>query len=170
MKKKKFIRKICLLGDGGVGKTSLVRRFVYDFFSDEYITSFGTKVTKKVLDLGEVELTLMIWDILGQKTHRTLHHAYYKGANGALLVCDLTREETIRNLVEWRDDFFRVVGSVPVLAIANKNDLENQVSDVTLAEIANVLGQGFVKTSAKTGEGVQEAFIRLGKALMEGES
>lgn len=168
MEKRKFIRKICLLGDGGVGKTSLVRRFVYDFFSDEYLTSFGTKVTKKVLDLGEIELTLMIWDILGQKTHKALHHAYYKGANGALLVCDLTREETIKNLIGWRDDFVAVVGSVPVLPIANKNDLESKVSEATLAQIADMLGQGFVKTSAKTGEGVQEAFIRLGKALMEG--
>jgi len=130
--------------------------------------SFGTKVTKKVLDLGQIELTLMIWDILGQKTHKTLHHAYYKGANGALLVCDLTREETIRNLIGWRDDFLAVVGSVPVLPIANKNDLEGKVSDAILAEIGDRLGQGFVKTSAKTGEGVQEAFIRLGKALMEG--
>lgn len=168
MEKRKFIRKICLLGDGGVGKTSLARRFVFDFFSDEYLTSFGTKVTKKVLDLGQIELTLMIWDILGQKTHKTLHHAYYKGANGALLVCDLTREETIRNLIGWRDDFLAVVGSVPVLPIANKNDLEGKVSDAILAEIGDRLGQGFVKTSAKTGEGVQEAFIRLGKALMEG--
>ncbi|MEM2943487.1 MAG: Rab family GTPase [Methanomassiliicoccales archaeon] len=165
--KRKFIRKICLLGDGGVGKTSLVRRFVYDFFGDEYLTSFGTKVTKKVIDFDEAELTLMIWDILGQKTHQALHHAYYKGANGALLVCDLTREETVKNLVGWRNDFIEVVGDVPILPIANKSDLECKVKESLLREIESIIGHKFVRTSAKTGEGVQNAFSKLGRAMLE---
>ncbi len=167
MEKRRFIRKICLLGEGGVGKTSLVRRYVHDFFSDEYLVSFGTKVTKKVLDLEDVELTLMIWDILGQKAHKSLHHAYYKGANGALLVCDVTREETVRSILEWKDDFVSIAGSVPVIALANKNDLEPKIPREVLAVVSDSLGGDLVMTSAKTGEGVQEAFLRLSRLMME---
>jgi len=167
MEKRKFIKKVCLLGDGAVGKTSLIRRYVYDFFGDEYLMSFGTKVTKKVLDLDEVVLTLMIWDVLGQKTHKSLHEAYYKGANGALLVCDLTREDTVRHLIEWKNDFYHTVGQVPIVPIANKSDLEWKVSPSVLDEVSKELGRGFVPTSAKTGEGVESVFLQLGTAVME---
>jgi len=166
MTKRKFIRKICLLGDGGVGKTSLVRRCVLDMFSDEYIKTFGTKVSKKVIDLGEVELTLMIWDVLGQKAS-TLHEAYYKGAYGALLVCDLTREETVRSLERWRDDLFQVIGEKPLVLVANKSDLERVVKEDVLAEVAGSFGVDFTITSAKSGDGVDEAFLELGRKIME---
>ena len=166
MAKRKFIRKICLLGDGGVGKTSLVRRYVLDKFSDEYIKTFGTKVSKKVLDLGEVELTLMIWDVLGQKAS-TLHEAYYKGAYGALLVCDLTREETVLSLERWRDDLYQVIGEKPLILVANKNDLEQVVTRDVLAEVSESLGEDFTITSAKSGDGVDDAFHELGRKIME---
>jgi small GTP-binding protein len=167
MEKHRFIKKVCLLGDGAVGKTSLMRRYVYDFFGDEYLMSFGTKVTKKVLDLDEVELTLMIWDVLGQKTHKSLHEAYYKGAKGALLVCDLTREDTVRHLIEWKNDFYHAVGQTPIVPIANKCDLEWKVSPSDLDEVSKALGKGFMPTSAKTGEGVESVFLQLGTAMME---
>ncbi len=167
MEKHKFIKKVCLLGDGAVGKTSLIRRYVFDFFGDEYLMSFGTKVSKRVLDLGNVELTLMIWDVLGQKTHKSLHEAYYKGANGALLVCDLTREETIRNLISWRDDFHHAVGQMPIVPIGNKSDLENRANDALISDVSKSLGSEFSMTSAKTGEGVPGAFLRMGRMMME---
>ena len=167
MEKRKFIRKVCLLGDGGVGKTSLVRRYVEDAFSDEYIISFGTKVSKKVIDLGEVELTLMIWDILGQKSDDALHAAYYRGANGALLVGDLTRPETMGHLVKWRDDFLRVSPDAKVVAVANKSDLQGGMQANELQELTLTIGTGFYRTSAKTGEGVEALFLALGKSIME---
>jgi len=163
---KRIIRKICLLGDGGVGKTSLVRRYVYDLFSDEYIRSFGTKVSKKVLELGNVSLTLMIWDVLGQKLTPSLHEAYYKGANGAMLVCDLSREETVRSLLRWRDDLFRVVGERPLVLVGNKSDLERTVPNGLLDEISAEFGQEIMLTSAKTGEGVEGAFQELGRRML----
>ncbi len=165
-----IIRKICLLGDGSVGKTSLVRRYVYDVFSDEYIKTFGTKVTKNVLDIEDVRLTLMIWDILGQNVNESLHKAYYKGASGALLVGDLTREETFSSLVRWRDRLFDVTGEKPLILVANKDDLKREVEEETIDRVSNTLDEDFIFTSAKTGEGVSSTFKNLGEKLLEIEA
>ncbi len=167
MERKRIIRKVCLLGDGGVGKTSLVRRFVEDLFSDKYIVSFGTKVSKKVLLLDEVELTLMIWDVLGQKSDDSLHAAYYKGANGALLVGDLTRPETLDHLVKWREDFLKVEKDAITIIVGNKADLEMAVAPADLAALSKNLDSPLQRTSAKTGEGVERAFEQLGRRLLE---
>jgi small GTP-binding protein len=120
------MRKICLLGDGAVGKTSLIRRYVHDIFNDEYIMTIGTKVSKKNMDLDGKELTLMIWDILGQKEHTNLHSAYYKGAAGAIVVCDFTNKNSMEHLTKWIDDFRAVAGNVPVVIAVNKQDIENK--------------------------------------------
>lgn len=167
MEKRKFIRKVCLLGDGGVGKTSLVRRYVEDVFGDSYIISFGTKVSKKVIDVGKIELTLMIWDILGQKGDDALHAAYYRGANGALLVGDLTRPETVGHLVKWKEDFLKVCPGSVIVAASNKADLESIMQTRDLQEITSALGMELQRTSAKTGEGVEELFMALGRGIME---
>jgi len=167
MEKKRVIRKVCLLGDGGVGKTSLISRYVLNCFSDEYIVSFGTKVSKKVIDYEDVQLTLMIWDILGQNVNRSLHAAYYSGANGALLVCDSTRPETLDHLPGWAEDFRAVVGDKPVLLLANKSDLECHLPAEGRKAVRDRLGQGLRSTSARTGEGVQQAFEDLGRLVLE---
>src|SRR2546421_2922098 len=98
-------RKILRLGDGEVGKTSVVRRFVVDKFSDDYITTIGTKVTKKDLRIESParspDLTFMIWDVLGQKGHRGIQDSSFQGAKGALLVYDVTRPETADSLQDY---------------------------------------------------------------------
>jgi small GTP-binding protein len=166
MDKKKIIRKVCLLGDGGVGKTSLIGRYVLDCFRDEYIMSFGTKVSKKVIEYDDVQLTLMIWDVLGQKSQKTLHAAYYNGANGALLVCDNTREETLLHLPQWKKDLEDVTGPVPVVPIVNKSDLESRLKPQSVQEARTLMGRDLLFTSAKTGNGVQDAFESLGRLVM----
>jgi small GTP-binding protein len=163
MQQRKFIKKVSLLGEGAVGKTSLVRRYVLDVFSDDYLQTFGAKVTKKVTDVNDIELTMMIWDILGQKSQVSLHSTYYSGSNGALVVFDVTRPETLEKIPEWIKDLKDTVGNVPIIPIGNKKDLPMAVSAEMMAEIERLTGNKIIFTSAKTGEGVQEAFDALAK-------
>jgi small GTP-binding protein len=164
----KYILKICLLGDGAVGKTSLVRRFVFDMFDDKYLMSFGTKVSKKTVAFDSTQTDLMIWDILGQRTHSTLHSAYYRGAAGALTVCDCTRQETVDSLSSWVDGFVSVVGNMPIIVLANKCDLEKSISMSELRSFCDSIGSPLLETSAKTGSNVEEAFAKIARSMVEG--
>ncbi len=163
----KYIVKLCLLGDGAVGKTSLVRRFVFDVFDDKYLMSFGTKVVKKEVRVEGAELDMMIWDILGQRTQDKLHAAYYRGATGALAVCDFTRPETMKNLKSWLGNFRSIVGTKPILILGNKSDLEKKFTLAQLEEFGTSVGCEVMETSAKTGLNVENAFNQLGKKLAE---
>lgn len=168
MEKRKYIKKVALLGDGGVGKTSLVRRYVLDVFSDDYIQTFGAKVTKKVLQVESFELTMMIWDILGQKSNSSLHSTYYSGSNGAILVFDLTRPDSLESVPRWHDDLVKVTGKIPLVLVANKADLHKEVAQERMDQVTSQLGIDIHFTSAKVGTGVDEAFWQLASKMMEG--
>jgi small GTP-binding protein len=173
METKQLKRKVLLLGDGAVGKTSLIRKFVTDKFDDKYITTIGTKVTKKDLRIKEpkreVLLTLLIWDILGQKGYKSVQASSYKGGEGVLLVCDLTRRETLGSLKEyWIPELQKVVGDVPFVFVGNKSDLvdERQITEEELKAMADEFGSPAYLSSAKTGENVEEMFKRLGEVVI----
>jgi small GTP-binding protein len=166
-------RKILLLGDGAVGKTSLIRRFVVDRFSDDYITTIGTKVTKKDLRIDypdrAVDMTFMIWDVLGQKGYKNIQESAFVGAKGALLVYDVTRTETIKSLREyWLRNLGKVLGSIPYVVVGNKVDLadDRPRAHDTLEYMKEALGvRGFL-SSAKTGEGVEGCFLQLARDIV----
>lgn len=182
-KKIRLKGKVCLLGDAAVGKTSLIRRYVLDKFDDKYISTMGTKVTLKELHLDYpdrnivVELTLLIWDIVGQK--KKLPSAivsyerympqkkYFKGANGALLVCDITRNDTFDSIPEWIEAMKREVGIVPMVFITNKIDLlkDTGLNLEDVDEFAKQFNSKVINTSAKTGENVESAFYALGNMM-----
>lgn len=167
MPPRNYILKVCLLGDGAVGKTSLVHRYVYDAFDDKYIMSFGTKVSKKTVELPDTRVDLMIWDILGQKTHDSLHGAYYRGAVGALAVCDFTRRQTLESLSSWVSGFRDVVGEMPVLLLANKSDLPKSFTVEEVRQFGSSVGCEVLETSAKTGGNVEAAFSALTAKMLE---
>jgi small GTP-binding protein len=177
-------KKVVLLGDSAVGKTSLIRRFVYDTFEDSYITTIGSKVTKKELDIernGEKkDLTLMIWDILGSEGYTATHARTFAGAHGAILVADLTRSGTLDTLERyWIPLLVEVVDRIPLVFVYNKSDLVKDVapSMMKLAEMASRHNIGledalpakpswsFV-TSAKTGNNVETTFEILSHLLL----
>lgn len=113
--------KIVLLGDGAVGKTSLVRRYVEQTFDDGYITTIGANVKKK--HISGLDLTMVIWDLHGQRRETDLQSKNYSGAEGALVVFDLTRKKTFEHLDRWMNDLYSVVGKIPVVFAVNKKDL-----------------------------------------------
>ncbi len=168
--------KICLVGDPAVGKTSLIARYVLDEFSDRYLTTIGTKVTKKEVEVAfparglRVQLDLMIWDIMGQQGFRELlRDAYFHGAHGILAVADMTRRETLDGLYGWIDSVYRVVSQLPVVIAVNKADLaeEAKFDGAEVAPLVHAFEGEFLMTSAKTGANVEAAFLRLGRSVLE---
>jgi len=173
MQAKKLMKKICLLGDGAVGKTSLIRKFVFDTFDDKYIMTFGTKVSKKDISMvregQEFNLTFLIWDILGQRVHDNIHSAYYQGASGAFIVCDATRRETLEHMDEWIEVFRKVNNDSPVVLLANKTDLaaEMKFGEAEMRQLAEKHSMKYHLTSAKTGAHVEESFTELGAEVID---
>src|SRR5205809_2977550 len=141
MDRQKMKVKICLVGEGAVGKTCLIRRFIHDQFDDRYISTLGAKVSKKEVVVAsprgdaEIAIDMTIWDIMGEKGFRELlKEAYFHGAQGILAVCDVTRKQTLEDLGEWVAAVVKVTGNVPIEFLANKADLKDEM-DVTEADI-----------------------------------
>lgn len=168
-------RKLVLVGSHSVGKTSLVRKYVLDVFSDDYIPTIGTKVTRKKLEFekpndgSKIELVLMIWDVMGQDTDNFNPISAFHGTKGALLVCDLTREETIDNLTMLSKGLLKITPNIPLIFLGNKNDLKNQivVKESDLDEISKSSFSSYFTTSAKSGENVELVFKELGKLMLK---
>jgi small GTP-binding protein len=161
-------KKICMLGSFAVGKTSLVSRYVTSIFSDKYLSTVGVKVDKKVITVAEEEVTLVLWDLYGEDGFQTVQKSYLRGAAGYLLVVDGTRFETFAAARELQKMAAQVAGDVPFVLALNKADLaaEWQVDERALIEVADA-GWRIVRTSAKTGLGVEEAFERVTRAMLE---
>jgi small GTP-binding protein len=177
-------KKIVMLGDSAVGKTSMVKRFVYDTFEDSYITTIGSKLTTKEIvteiEGEEIQLKLVIWDILGRIGYNASHAKMFAGADGAFLIADLTRKDTLGSLERyWIPLLVEVVGNVPMVFGSNKSDLESEISfdSAMREEMASRYNYGIVEsipsnlsttylTSAKNGQNVEKAFESLAYLLL----
>jgi len=162
--------KICLVGDVGVGKTSLIRRFVMDVFDDKYIATIGTKVTKKEVTVKDpktgapLKVVLLVWDIMGQPSFReVLREAYFYGAEGAIAVCDVTSKESLGELRYWVKAMTATTGKIPIVFLGNKCDLkeETRIPFVDIEMFAKKNDSPALLTSAKTGYNVEQAFNLL---------
>lgn len=169
--------KLCLVGESAVGKTCLIRRFVFDQFDDKYIGTLGTKISKKPMkvnnpkDNEEKDVNLMVWDIMGQQGFRQLlQEAYFFGAQGIIGVCDVTRKNTLSELQSWMDAVYSVTREIPIVFLGNKSDL-NESQEVDIKDI-NDFASRYEKTevylsSAKTGHNVEQAFKTLGEKILK---
>jgi small GTP-binding protein len=157
-------KKICLLGAFGVGKTSLVSQFVHSLFSDKYLTTLGVKIEKKSVDLGSQQVDLILWDMHGEDDFQNVNVSYLRGAAGYLLVVDGTRRATVQTAISLHEVAERAVGPVPFRLLLNKADLVNDW-EVDVNILAS-LGWPILRTSAKTGAGVEQAFEDLARATV----
>ncbi len=159
-------KKICLLGAFAVGKTCLVARFVKSIYSDEYITTVGVKVDKKTVAVDDREIDLIVWDLAGEDEFQKVNMSYMSGASGYLLVADGARRDTLETARALRRRVNESFGALPFICLINKADLapEWEIDDQAIAE-CETQGWTVIKTSAKTGEGVEEAFVKLAENI-----
>ncbi|MFW9991839.1 MAG: Rab family GTPase [Candidatus Odinarchaeota archaeon] len=161
--------KILLLGDGAVGKTSLVYRYVHSQFQQTYKATLGTDIFAKTVELPSGPTELQIWDLSGQAHFSAIRGKFYQKANGGLLVFDLTNEVTLENCGKWIDEVTTSVGSeIPIYLVGNKLDLADlrSVTDEKIKEIAESLNLEYTVTSAKTGDNVEQAFRRIAEKVV----
>ena len=162
-------KKICTLGVFAVGKTSLVQRFVKSMFSEKYLTTVGVKIDKKTIEVKGKIVELMLWDLQGEDEFQKLNATYLRGASGYFLVVDVTRASTLDGALRLKEKVDDTLGNVPFLVLLNKVDLFDQweLDHTKLKELEDA-GWPIMKTSAKTGKGVEDAFLALALAMLEG--
>jgi small GTP-binding protein len=170
-------KKICLVGDFGVGKTSLIRRFVDRQFSDKYLSTVGVKISRKIVDLAETtsettgSVQLLIWDIEGHTKFKAIAPSYLQGASGVVIVADVTRQETVERLPEHINLFLSVNPKGCIVIALNKIDLIESTELEHLIKLAPNLKQydqilSSHQTSAKTGDHVDTIFYELSQKFI----
>lgn len=167
-KERKFVFKIVVIGDGAVGKTSLIARFAEKTFQAEYKPTLGTNIVIKELQLDNNNIKLLLWDIAGQAKWRDVRHLYYKGAQGSILVFDVTRPGTFESIPAWYKDLIKFSGDIPRILLANKVDLTDirKVNQDQGQTIAKEFDASYFETSAKDGTQVNDAFEKLSIAIL----
>ena len=160
-------KKMCMLGAFAVGKTSLVAQFVRSMFSEKYQTTVGVKIDKKSLKVGADDVNLMLWDLHGEDEFQKIRLSYLRGTSGYLLVADGTRAETLDLAIGIQQTVQQEVGDVPFILVLNKSDLATQwaLEQNTLDNLTAKRWE-IIKSSAKTGEGVEEAFLSLAQRML----
>lgn len=160
-------KKICMVGSFAVGKTSLVRRFVTETFSDKYLTTLGVKIDSKDLRVGDRDVKLMLWDLAGEDEFQSVRTQYIRGAGGLLYVVDGTRRGTAATVLELKRRIDSELGPLPFLLLINKSDLRSEweVDDRALAALGMADWER-LETSALNGTEVETAFQRLGELML----
>jgi Ras-related protein Rab-32 len=161
--------KVIIIGEAGVGKTSLVKKFVSGRFTSDYRVSIGANLFVKNLILNsDVDVSIQIWDIAGQEKWVKMRHLYYRGAHGALIVGDLTRGNTFEQLKEfWNPDLKKFCGDIPKILVVNKVDLEPIVSNSDIEKLAQDINvKATIITSAKNGQNVEDAFHQIAETII----
>ena len=160
-----------VLGEPAVGKTSLIRRFVENRFTEDYLSTIGVDFLKKNVKYDDAEVTLVLWDVAGQAKYANFKRHYYQGANFFIIVCDVTRKLTYLSISRWLKDAQIILGeAVNFTIFANKVDLVDQREVEDYEDYQNAEGlMEIIETSAKTGHNVDDSFIKLAKFLVENQ-
>jgi len=165
-----YLFKLVLIGDSGVGKSCLLLRFADDNFTDSYISTIGVDFRFRTVTIDKKTVKLQIWDTAGQERFRTITSAYYRGADGIIMVYDVTSQESFDHVEEWLSEVDRYANeNTSKLLIGNKADLvdEKQVQEEVAQRFADKLGIPFLETSAKQATNVEAAFLTMAKELIK---
>lgn len=162
-----YERKICMLGAAGVGKTSLVRRYVEGIFSERYHSTIGVKIDRKRVVVGDDAINLVLWDVEGETDQRTIRFRYLRGAAGYLMVADGTNPETLEVAREVQAKVADTTEALPFLLLLNKADrIADWATGPVLLAPLEAVGWTILRTSAANGAGVEEAFLQLAHRLL----
>lgn len=160
-------KKICMVGAFGVGKTSLVARFVQSIFSEKYLTTVGVKIDKKQLTIDGQEMTVMLWDLAGKDAITEIRPEHLRGSSGYIVVADGTRAETLPAAIDIQSSVRCATGDCPFTLVINKSDLQDKW-EITDHQLDPFKAQGWsvVTTSAKSGDGVEALFVDLATRIL----
>ncbi len=169
-----FKYKVCVFGNGGVGKTTLVNRYLTGIFKSEYKVTIGADFFMKKLNHAQKQITLQIWDFAGEDKFRFLLPSYAKGASGGIFMYDITRHSSILNIYEWlnvfKEGFDKKEIDIPLIMVGGKLDLnlKRTVSTELAIELARKNNiDDIIECSSKTGENVEEIFIKISQMMMD---
>ncbi len=181
MGRRRIVLKIVCIGDGAVGKTSIVKRYLSGDFRHDYVMTLGldlfTKPEKIRFKGSEIEVVWQIWDLSGQQYWRDVISSFYKGANGAILVFDVTNNLSYENTIEWALEFYRHAGQQPIVLVGNKIDLRDKIYDSLKSnegarrayELSRLMGIKipYIETSALENINIDVVFNTLKKLIFE---
>lgn len=161
-------KKICMVGMFATGKTCLVQRYVHSIFSPRYLSTVGVKIDRKEVNVRGEPVTLLLWDLEGRDGNHDVNPSYVRGAHGLIFVVDGTRRDTFDQAFDIRDSITSQVGEIPCAFALNKSDLTDEWK-LTQADEDAVSGRGLhvLRTSAKSGTGVEETFQWLAEATLQ---
>jgi small GTP-binding protein len=166
--------KICVFGDGGVGKTSLVNRYLSGLFKSNYKITIGADFFMKKLEIDDIQITLQIWDFAGEERFRFLLPRYLEGSNGGIFMYDITRYSSILSIYDWLEVFKKTFETdeidIPLIIVGGKLDLElkrtistEQALDIVRKNKINEI----IECSSKTGQNIEEIFVKISQMMIE---
>ncbi len=162
-----YIYKIIVCGDGAVGKTSLIKRYSENTFSDNYITTVGANFATKRIQINGKQITSQYWDMGGQPQFKIVRQNFYRGARGVIYVFDVSRRETFENLEKWREEVNEILDDTSGIIIGNKIDLPRNVDEEEAREYALSINVQYFETSVLENINIQESMNKINEIIFE---